>query len=86
MLKAVLRKGQIVPLEPLPAEWKDGQEICLEAVKPPEAGLDEADEWLKEMEEAAAAIPPDVDQALDESIRAIRQQAKLQFPKVALTG
>jgi len=27
MLKAVIRNRAIVPLEPLPAEWRDGQEV-----------------------------------------------------------
>jgi len=31
MLKAVLRQGVIVPLEPLPQEWKDG--TALEVAK-----------------------------------------------------
>jgi hypothetical protein len=31
MLKAVLRKGVIVPLEPLPAEWEEG--VALEVAR-----------------------------------------------------
>ncbi len=38
MLKAVLRKGVIVPLEPLPPEWEEG--ATLEVAKATAALLD----------------------------------------------
>jgi hypothetical protein len=30
MLKALLKNGVIYPLEPLPADWKDGKELRVE--------------------------------------------------------
>jgi len=30
MLKAIIQKGAIVPLEPLPPEWRDGFEVSVE--------------------------------------------------------
>lgn len=30
MLKAVLRHGEIQPLEPLPGDWQEGQRLCIE--------------------------------------------------------
>jgi hypothetical protein len=38
MLKAVLRKGAIVPLEPLPPEWEEG--AALEVARATAAQLD----------------------------------------------
>lgn len=46
-IKAVLRDGRIQPLEPLPPEWMDGQELLVEQ---PEAAPSESQlaEWAKQ--------------------------------------
>jgi len=56
-IKAVLRRGRIEPLEPLPTEWADGQELIIE--QPEAAALSESQlvEWAKEIEAIAAQIP-----------------------------
>jgi len=35
MLKAVIRDGSIVPLEPLPSNWSDGTKVSVEPAPPP---------------------------------------------------
>ena len=54
MLKAVLRKGVIVPLEPLPPEWEEG--AALEVSKTDGALLD-IDAWAQSMNKLCADSP-----------------------------
>src|SRR6266496_2063586 len=55
MLKAMLRKGVIVPLEPLAAEWEEGAALeVAKAIVPP---LD-IDAWAKSMNCSARTVWP----------------------------
>ena len=51
MLKAVVRKGAIVPLEPLPREWQEG--TALEVAKADDAAVD-VDAWVQLMDQLCA--------------------------------
>jgi hypothetical protein len=51
MLKAVLRKGVIVPLAPLPAAWEEG--VALEVAKADASPLD-IDAWAESMNQLGA--------------------------------
>jgi hypothetical protein len=51
MLKAELRKGKIVPLEPLPPEWEEG--AALEVAKADGLPLD-IDAWAQQMNQLCA--------------------------------
>jgi hypothetical protein len=55
-IKAVLRDGRIQPLEPLPPDWSDGQELVVEE---PDPSATEAriDEWERELAAATAQLP-----------------------------
>ena len=37
MIRAIFRDGQIRPVEPLPAEWADGEELTVQHASPVEA-------------------------------------------------
>jgi hypothetical protein len=56
MIKAILREGRILPLEPLPIGWREGQEL---EVENPDSITSEADlaEWAKELAAATAELP-----------------------------
>jgi hypothetical protein len=75
MLKAVLREGVIIPLEPLPPEWEEG--AALEVAKATAAQLD-IDAWAKSMNQlcmdSAAGDEATMRNAIDEH----RRQAKAQ--------
>lgn len=75
MLKAVLRKGVIVPLDPLPAEWVEGD--ALEVVKTGAVQLD-IDAWAKSMSLLCADSLVDDEEAMRRTIDEHRQQAKAQ--------
>jgi hypothetical protein len=55
-IKAILRDGQIQPLEPLPSGWSEGQELVVEEpeLSPTET---EIEQWSNDIEAAAARIP-----------------------------
>jgi hypothetical protein len=77
MTKAVLRGGVIQPLEPLPPDWKEGQELIVESVGG--ASADDAtviDRWFDELEAAAASIHPEEAARLEAALRDADQLAK----------
>jgi hypothetical protein len=73
MPKAVLKNGVIYPLELLPAEWRDGQELDVR-----ESTLDaaEADAWFARMEALVADMTPEEDACLQAAVEDVRRQAK----------
>jgi hypothetical protein len=81
-IKAVLRHGVIQPVEPLPADWADGQELVVE--EPKADGADaEISQWAQEMESATAEIPAEEHdrflQALDEIERESKEAVRKQW-------
>lgn len=81
-IKAVLRHGVIEPLDPLPPDWADGQELVIEGPK-----LDRADaeinKWAQEMDAATAQIPAEEHdrflQALEQIERASKDAVRKQW-------
>ena len=76
MLKAILRKGTIVPLEPVPPEWEEG--AALEIAKTEAAHID-IDAWAKAMNELCADSAAEDEEAMRRAIEEHRQQAKSQM-------
>jgi hypothetical protein len=76
MLKAVLRKGVIVPLEPLPPEWEEG--AALAVAKADEAILD-IDAWAKSMNQLCADSASEDEEAMRRAVEEHRRQAKAQM-------
>jgi hypothetical protein len=74
-IKAILRNGRIQPLEPLPSEWTDGQELVVE---PPEAAATEAqvDEWANDLEAAAAKLPREEHDRFQKALDEVERQSK----------
>ena len=58
MPRAVLKNGVIYPLEPLPPEWADGQELEVAPVRPVEEGPEAIERWAEEMEAASRRQRP----------------------------
>jgi len=76
MLKAVLKKGVIVPLEPLPPEWEDGSTLEVEKSESP---LVDIDVWARSMNELCADSTTEDDEAMRLAIDEHRQQAKAKM-------
>jgi hypothetical protein len=48
MIRAVLKKGKIQPLDKIPAHWREGQELFIEGGDPPDDPA-EIDKWYREL-------------------------------------
>jgi hypothetical protein len=75
MLKATLRKGVIVPLEPLPPEWEEGAALEVAKTDAPEMDIDA---WAKSMNELCADSAAEDEEAMRRAIEEHRQQPKAQ--------
>jgi hypothetical protein len=75
MLKAVLREGVIVPLEPLPPEWDEG--AALEVARSDAPALD-IDAWAESMNQLCADSAAEDEQAMRRAVEEHRRQAKAQ--------
>jgi hypothetical protein len=75
MIRALLKNGRIVPAEPLPADWADGQELLVDRQPPPDDPAD-IDRWARQLDEAAASIPADDLKALERSLEEVERQSK----------
>lgn len=79
MLKAVLRQGAIIPLEPLPNDWAEGVQLEIDLAKEskPTAPFD-IDLWAREMKQLCADSSVDDEQVMRQAIEQHREQAKAQ--------
>jgi len=81
-IKAILRDGRIQPLEPLPPDWAEGQELVVEE---PEGAEGEAQilQWASDLDKAAARIPAEEHErflrALDEVERASKDAVRREW-------
>ena len=75
MLKAVLRQGVIVPLQPLPPEWGEGDPLEVAKAHAPPADIDA---WAKSMNQLCADSSTNEEAVMRRAIEEHRQQAKAQ--------
>jgi len=81
MPKAILKNGNIYPLEPLPTDWREGQELDVEPSQTrPDAGLsaEEIDRDFQELDALCALGDPAEDERLSQAIEEAHRQAKEQ--------
>jgi hypothetical protein len=75
MLKAVLRQGAIVPLEPLPPEWEEGAALEVARAHAPPADVDA---WARSMNQLCADSSANDEETMHGAIEEHRQRAKAQ--------
>jgi len=73
-IKAVIQNGRIEPLEPLPTDWLEGQEVVVESEVPQTAS--EIDQWSSDLEAAAARLPLEDHQRFIEALDEIERESK----------
>jgi len=77
MLKAVLRNGVIQPLEPLPSDWNEGQELQVESSSIPVKHSPEfIREWAAEMQRLCADSTDEDEQRLTTALDEFRREGK----------
>jgi uncharacterized membrane protein len=75
MIRAVLRHGQIEPVEPLPADWAEGQELVVE--QPDPAGVDaELAHWAQEMDHTTAQLSAEEHECFRQALERIERESK----------
>lgn len=74
-IRAVLRDGVIQPVEPLPPDWTNGQELIVEEPKrDPED--QEINQWARELDAAAAQIPAEEHEKFLEALEQVERESK----------
>lgn len=77
MVRAIYKDGAIWPVEPLPEDWREGQELIVDAEENRvPADPDAIAQWNRDVDDAAAEIPTAEFERLFEAIEAHRREAK----------
>ena len=78
MVKAVVSRGEIRPLEPLPADWHEGQPLRVERADDGDTLVEEIDRDFAMLASLCASSEPADEEQLDSSLREAHRQAKEQ--------
>jgi uncharacterized membrane protein len=74
-IKAILRDGHIQPLEPLPTDWLDGQELVVE--EPEDSGVDaRIAEWERDLAAATAQLPAEEHDRFRQALSDVERDSK----------
>lgn len=75
MIRAIYRRGKIQPIDHIPAQWQEGDELVVEqADVPPTA--EEIEAWAAEVEEAASQITPEEHDAFTKALAEVEAESK----------
>ena len=78
MVKAVVSQGEIRPLEPLPADWQEGQHVRVEKADDQEIPLEEIDRDFAVLASLCETSEPGEEEQLERALQEARLQAKEQ--------
>ena len=75
MIRAILKKGKIQPLEELPEHWRDGQELIVEGCEPSD-DLADIQKWHDKLVALSAQIPAGDHERMAAAVAEQSRQAK----------
>ena len=75
MIRARLKKGKIEPLDDLPANWRDGQELTIEGGEPSDDPA-EIMKWYDKLMALSAQIPAEDHKRMADALAEQDRQAK----------
>jgi hypothetical protein len=78
MVKAIVSRGEIRPLEPLPVDWQEGQPLRVEKADEGETSVEEIDRDFAVLASLCRASEPADEEQLDRSLQEAHRQAKEQ--------
>jgi hypothetical protein len=78
MVKAVVSRGEIRPLEPLPVDWQEGQPLRVEKADDGEVPMDEIDRDFAVLASLCESREPADEEQLERALDEARRQAKEQ--------
>lgn len=76
MVKAIISGGEIHALEPLPADWQEGQELRIEKVEEQAATVEEIDRDFALLARMCESSEPADEEQLERALLEARRQAK----------
>ena len=75
MIRAILKKGKIEPLDALPTHWRDGQELTVEGSEPSDDPA-EIKKWHEKLLALSAQIPAEDHKRMADAVAEQDRQAK----------
>ncbi len=75
MIRALLKKGKIQPVDALPQHWRDGQELIVEGCEPSDDPED-IKKWHNELVALSAKIPAEDHERMAAALAEQKHQAK----------
>ena len=75
MIRAVLKKGKIQPLDELPPHWHEGQELIVEGWEPSDDPV-EIQRWYDKLVALSAQIPAEDHERMAAALAEADRQAK----------
>ncbi len=78
MVKAVVSRGEIHPLEPLPADWREGQPLQVEKADESDMPVEEIDRDFAALASLCSDSEPANEDQLDRALHEARGEAKEQ--------
>jgi hypothetical protein len=75
MIRALFKNGRIVPTDPLPPDWAEGQELLVDSM-PPSDDPGDIDRWARQLDEGATALPADDVAAFERLLHEVERQSK----------
>jgi hypothetical protein len=78
MVRAVVSRGEIRPLEPLPADWQEGQPLRVEKAEDDEMSIEEIDRDFAVLADLCEKNEPAAEEELERALQEAHLQAKQQ--------
>ena len=78
MVKAIISRGEIRPLEPLPADWREGQPLRVDRDDESESTPEKIDRDFALLDRLCEASDPADEALLEQAIQQARQESKDQ--------
>jgi hypothetical protein len=78
MPKAVLKNGEIRPVEPQPREWQEGEHLCVEKAENGDVTAAEIDRDFARLAILCADSDPAEEERLAQALQQAREQSKAQ--------
>ena len=78
MVRAVVSHGEIRPLEPLPADWQEGQRLRVEKAEDGEMSVEEIDRDFAVLANLCETSEPAEEERLERALQQAHLQAKEQ--------
>ena len=75
MIRAILKKGKIRPVDALPPQWRDGQELIVEGCEPSDDPAD-IKKWHDRLVALSAQIPAEDHERMAAAVAAQDRRAK----------